>query len=297
MALLATNVIQEVLSELGKTVSFKATGGSNTTAANSLIGNLPEQPDDNYSTDYTVFVAHDAGDAGVAPEGEWGIVSAYNSTTFTHTFQTLTTAVASGDLILLANNDIPVWDAFKQLNNALVEIGDIDYPDTSLTSASSQTEYTFPVALKRSQIRSVEYQGKTGDSDDNQWIAISDYDVGPSAPGSTGLLYLPQLPSGRTIRVVYRRSHPELTAYNSPIAEVVTPRLVKAGMTAHCLQWLNGNSAGKNDYWLQRENKAWVEFQGYKAIDVPYSEQKHPKYFTTNKNRRRYPGDQSIYYR
>jgi len=257
-----SNLIRDVYGDIGKTETFLATGGSTTTVVNSIIGNRETQPDDNYSIDFTIIVSRDAGGAGAAPEGEYGRVNAYNSTNWTYTLDTaLTVAPASGDEIVLVDSEINLREMVRLANRALKEIGDIAAVDTSLTSAANKTEYALPVALKRADILDIEYQGSTNDADDNDWIKITDYDIKPAVPGSTGLLIIPQITSGRTIKITYMGEHPLLTAHNSPVSETIHPKMAIAALTKMCMRWYVASTEGDNTFWLQRYNEALQDYE------------------------------------
>lgn len=268
----AADIAYRVWGDMGKIDAleeFAATGGSTTTVINGNIANRQDRPDDNYSIDFTAIVVRDAGGANAAPEGEMQRINAYNSATYTHTVDTaFTAAPASGDIVAIANADIPLREMYRAINNALVKIGEIPLVNSSLTSASNQTEYTLPVAMKREDLVRVEYQGFTGDSDDNQWQPISNWDVIPAAPGSTGLLVIPQIISGRTIRIVYMGVHPTITTFSSTISEYIHPSILIAAVTKEALRWYNASTGGKSNYWLQKENEA--------AQDMEIALRKHP---------------------
>jgi len=268
----AADIAYRVWGDLGKIDSleeFAATGGSTTTVVNGNIANRQDRPDDNYSIDATAIIVRDAGGLSAAPEGQMQRINAYNSATYTHTVDTaFTAAPASGDVVAIANADIPLREMYREINNALVKIGEIPLVDSTLTSASNQTEYALPVALKREDLVRVEYQGYTGDANDNQWVPISNWDVIPAAPGSTGLLILPQIVSGRTIRIVYMGVHPTITTYSSVISEYIHPSVIIPAVTKECLRWYNATTGGKSNYWLQKENEA--------SQDLEIALRKHP---------------------
>src|SRR5512140_408947 len=128
MAFLFSNLAHAVWRELGKIAAldtFDATGGSTTTVVNNVWQYREEQPDDNYSIDFTAIVLRDAAGANAAPENELSRVSAYDSATWTHTVGTLTTAVGAGDRIALANSDITLPEMYEAANRALMDIGDL----------------------------------------------------------------------------------------------------------------------------------------------------------------------------
>lgn len=284
MATTAANIAYRVWQDLGKIEAFEefvATGGSTTTVVNGKIADRQDRPEDNYSIDFTAIVVRDAGGASAAPEGEMQRISAYVSGTYTHTVDTaFTVAPASGDYIAIANADIPLREMYRAINNALVKIGEIPQVDTSLTSAAQQTEYALPVALKRENLLFVEFQGITNDANDNRYIPIYDYRIIPGAPGSTGLLVLPQLISGRTIRLTYRAVHPVVSTFSSYISEYIHPAVLIPAVAKECLRWWNGVNGGGNQYWLQKENEAANELELMLRKYPIWKPETNPHYWT-----------------
>ncbi len=283
MATTAMNIAYRVWQDLGKIDAFEefvATGGSTTTVINGKIAERQDRPEDNYSIDFTAMIIRDAGGASAAPEGEMQRISSYVSSTYTHTVDTaFTVAPASGDYVAIANADIPLREMYRAINNALVKIGEIPLTDSSLTSADSQTEYALPVALKRENLLRVEYQTETNDANDNQWVHISDYDIIPAAPGSTGLLILPQLISGRTIRLTYKGVHPVISTYSSVISEYLHPAVLIPAVTKEVLRWWNAVNGGGNQYWLQKENEAAQELEMALRKFPIWTPKQTPKYW------------------
>ena len=259
----AFDVAYKVWGKLGKIEAFEefvATGGSTSTVVDGKIADRQDRPEDNYSIDYTALVVRDAGGVSAAPEGEMQRISSFS--THTHTVDTVFTAApAAGDYIAIANADIPLREMYRAINEALYEIGEIPLTNSSLTTVAAQTEYTLPVALKREDLLRVEYQGRTGDSDDNQWLMVRDFDVIPSTAGATSLLVLPQLVAGRTIRLTYVGVHPAITTYSSVISEYIHPALIIAAVTKRCLAWLNATTEGGSEYWVKHENEASADLE------------------------------------
>ena len=286
MANTAASVAHSVWADLGKIDAYEefvATGGSTTTLVNGKIADRQDRPEDNYSVDYTAIVVRDAGGANAAPEGEMRRISSFASSNYTHTVDTaFSSAIASGDLVAVANSDIPLYEMYRAINNALKKIGEIPLIDTSLTTAENQTEYTLPVALKREDLLRVEWQTETGDSDDNYWEHISNFDIIPSAPGSTGLLVIPQMTAGRTLRLTYMGVHPTITAATSVISEYIHPKVIISAVTKEALRWYNGNSEGGSNYWLQRENEAAQELEQNMRKYPVWTPTMTPKYSTFN---------------
>lgn len=280
----AANIAYRVWQDLGKIEAFEefvATGGSTTTVVNGKIADRQDRPEDNYSIDFTAIVVRDAGGASAAPEGEMQRISSYVSGNYTHTVDTaFSAAVASGDYLAIANADIPLREMYRAINNALVKIGEIPLTDSTLTSAADQTEYALPVALKRENLLRVEYQTKTNDSNDNDWVHVNDFDIIPAAPGSTGLLVLPQLISSRTIRLTYKGIHPTISTYSSTISEYIHPAVIIPAVVKECLRWWNAVNGGGNQYWLQKENEAANELEIALRKYPIWTPKTTPRYFS-----------------
>lgn len=277
----AMQIAYQVWGDLGKIEAFEefvATGGSTTTVVNGKIADRAERAEDNYSIDYTAIVVRDSGGSSAAPEGEMQRISSYVGSTYTHTVDTaFSAAVASGDFVAIANSDIPLREMYRGINNALIKIGDIALPDTSLTSAANQTEYTLPIELNTpDDLLGVEYQGTTSDANDNQWIPIYNYRVVP-ASSTTATLIIPQLPSGRTIRLFYMGVHPTVTAATTTIYGIHKSVLIPA-VTKAVLRWYNGTSEGGSNYWMQKENEAAQDLEEALRRNPIWMPNRTPKY-------------------
>jgi hypothetical protein len=193
----------------------------------------------------------------LTPQGKWGKVSAYAEATNTMTIPTVTDAVGAGDVILLAKQTIfPLQEVIFRVNRALTNLGDIAVSDTSLTTEADKTEYALPVAAKR-RLMQVLYQIETGDPDDNRWEAISSWTVQSGAPGATGLLIIPQMPTPRTIKLVYMGTHPTVSLYSDYISEYIHPKVATLATLLECLKWYNNRdeNQGANEYytWLMQD--------------------------------------------
>lgn len=278
MALTLSKVMQRGWRELGLMIDITATGGSTTTVVDS---------NSQYTTNDallrgTVIVVRDAGGASAAPEGEFGKITDYAAGTTTWTMSALTTAVASGDKIGLARPTISLEQMVQAVNDALMQLGTIQLVDTSLTSAANQTEYALPVGLKISRLIDVQYKTVTNDSDNNQYRSImGQVDYVPAAPGSTGLLILPQLAADRTIKIIYEGVHPTLTTYSSVISETIQEELIVAATIDKALTWLvskRGESA-LGTFLLQRWNDAKNYLQMQKVDKPVYKIKPKPKFF------------------
>ena len=292
-----STLVQDVYFELGQSEPiFTCTGGSATTAIDTSRQYLIDPPDaDRNKGDY---LAVKSTTDGAAPQGEWSQITAYTDTTYTYTFGTLTAALAAGDkVIILKQNLLKLYDVIKAINDGFETIGDIPYIDkTSLDTASDQTEYDYPVTLKRNPPVAVYVQTQTGDSNDNLPEQVS-FRYEPALGGSTGLLILPQLPSGRDLYIYANTVHPELTAYSSSLYEGLNRKLVVEAAIANLLMRINSGKRGKDDFWVARENDARKEVERLRGQLKPWRPKgrRYAAYGYDAYGNGRYPGDQSIY--
>ena len=265
-----THVLQQFYRRVGGKVTL-ATGGSASTAVDTkLAEELGDSNEDDLYNGGTLIVIEDAGGANAAPEGEFTRITDYVAFTQTLTLSPTITAIASGDRIVIAPSDFPLYDVIEQVNDALKMLGDIPIPNTSITTAANQTEYTLPVALNGQQLLNVEIQGTTTDADDNQWMPIANWRVVDAVPGTAGTLIIPQFTAGYTVRVWYLGKHPRVDAFDDNISEYLHPDLVHAAVMTQILQWKNdaerasGNAA--SDQLVALEQKAWSQLDRARAL-------------------------------
>ena len=211
--------------------------------------------------------------ANVAPEGEFSRITDYVGDTQTLTISpALTTAIASGDRILIVPSDFPLYDMIEVVNDALKDLVEVPKYDTSITTASAQTEYTLPVAVKGGKILNVEVQGITTDANDNRWLPVPNWKEYFAAAGSTGVFYFPQYASSYNVRITYNKWHPRVSAYSDPIDEFYHPKLVEKAVFAHALAWRNSTDAlseGRQEELVKLEQQAWSEYQNAKLQFMP----------------------------
>jgi len=257
MAYTLSDLIQRLMGDLGQSVAFKATGGSQSTAVNGALAALPlaKRPKENYATDYTLLVARDAGGANAAPEGEFQRVSLYGSANYTYTVDTnFSAAVAAGDRLLLITSEFPLQDMIQRISDALQELT-IALVDTSLTTVQDQQDYALPVAAKREKPLRVEVQTVAGDSE--SYKVRDDWEYVPSAAGSTGILHFltNNLTAGMTIRIMYKAWHPAVSVYNSVIHETMPKSLAVNACKVALLEWYVTANEDK-EFWAQKYNIA-----------------------------------------
>lgn len=256
-----TDVLQQVYIALGQTDSFVATGGSTTTTVNTSFANEAEPPDEDRFVRNYVLVQTDAGGANAAPEGEWGLVSAYSTSTYTITHGTLSSAVGSGDtILLLKQSNFPLLEVIDAINRGLRKCGLLYYVDETLTSADSQTEYSLPAGVM--ELLDVKIQ-VNDDSNDNDWTSIPGcYIIGQtSAMSSEPLIYIPQQPSGYTIQLHYKRYHPIVSAYDSVINKFIPLELAVAASKVSLLEgYISSKGGNSKDFWGTAYSEALRQF-------------------------------------
>lgn len=256
-----TQVLQQLYRRLGGKVTLATNGSTTTVVDTKLADELADSNEDDIFNGGTVIVLEDT--AGAAPEGEFSRVTDYVASTTTLTFSpALTAAPGSGDRVIIAPPDFPLYDMIEVTNDSLKYLTRVPRYDTSITTAANQTEYTLPVALKGRQLLGIEIQGILTDANDNRWQPLprARWRIGYAAAGSTGTLILPQLASGYTVRVAYMAEHARVDAYDDPIDEHLDRNLVHACIFAHALQWKNDRDAlsgGADQSTLALEQKAW----------------------------------------
>jgi hypothetical protein len=263
--MLLTNLLQNVLSDLGQTDpdfgNFVATGGGATTIINTDWGNLESPPETDALKNRIAFIISTTD--GLTPQGKWSKVSAYADATYTCTIATVTDVVQAGDVVMLAKQTLfPLQESIFRVNRALTNLGQIPLVDTSLTTAADQTEYVLPVAVKNKLLK-VYMQTETGDADDNKWAEIFGWRLDPTAAGSTGILVLPQLIASRTLKLVYMGIHPTVSVYSDTISEYVHPKVATLAAMIELLAWYNNRdeNQGANEYfvWLIGQKQQELE--------------------------------------
>jgi len=255
-----THLLQKAYRRLKVARTSTATGGSTTTIVDTK---LPDYLGDSHENDIlnggSVIIVKDAGGAGASPEGKFSRISDYaaTSTDGTITIDNMTDAPASGDTYMYISPDFPLLDMIEVVNDALEYLGRIPKVYSSITTAANQTEYTLPVYLKGIDLTDIEVQGILTDADDNRYTPITGWKITPALPGTAGLLTLPQFAAGYILRIGYPGRHPRVSAFSDYISEYIHPELATACVTAHALQWYNSQRSGADDYWKQREDRAW----------------------------------------
>ena len=253
-----TDLLQDVYESLGELKVSLATGGTTSTVVDSTRAN--EDGDDDWKNG-VLFITRDAGGADAAPQGEFQRISGSTGSSGTLTVDTVFSgAPAAGDTYSWALNFYPIRNMIELANAGLRKLGDIARVDTTtLDSASNKTEYAYAVTWKRNPPLYVDWQGLTGDANNNRWQRIYNPDVIPADPGTAGLLVIPQIVNARDIRVTYMDSHPRLSVFDDIVSEYIHPDLAFAAVLERALDWQNKRLRGTDRFLLLAFNDAKIE--------------------------------------
>lgn len=276
MAYTVGDALRDVLTELGQLNEGIATGGTTATVVDSLLGGS----DDDWNGG-TVIITRDAAGAGDLPQGQFGVVTDYTATggTIAVAAGTFTTAPTTADIYGVSTSYYPARQVLRSLNRALSALGDIPLTDiATLTTAATQTEYTYSVAWKSQRPFRVDIQGKLSDTNDYQWREMSNWEYVPATAGATGLLIFEgQPPIGYLLRIWYRGPHPAVNDYSDVIYEGFHPDLVVWKTVYEVLIWQRGRSGGTDPSVSEMLNKSEQMLVQLEAIHKPWSPKKKPK--------------------
>ena len=268
MTLTLHDLTYQVAREVTTVREGTATGGSTTTIVDTARG----EPNDFWNGG-TAWILYDGGGLGVAPEGEFSIISDFaQSAGGTVTTSTLTAAVASGDRYALTSKRFPLDVLTQCVNRALYDMGKVPTTDiTTIDSATNQTEYDLPIAANL-DLRQVFIEAVTDDDDDHRWQKQYNWYVQRTAIGTADLLVLPyQWPSSRDIKIVYVAPHAELYAYSDKLSESIPPERVVYKAAFHALKWYStrnpNNKAAMDD--MDRYEKIAIKYEMEKPIALP----------------------------
>lgn len=247
-----TDLLTDVLRDLGSLQYFTATGGTTTTAVNTST-NLTDT-----SLSGTIFIK-DTTDGG-APIGEYQEITSFVPSTGTFTFSAMTVTVEAGDVFGYANPRYPVAQVIEHCNRGLSKLGMLPVTDTTtLTTATDQTEYAASIEWKYHVFR-IDLQTDDDDANDNRWVRLHNWEFIPASAGSTGLIVFHQNPpSDYALRVWSWQRHPRVDAYDDPINEAVHPDLAIAACVEETLRYQNSLTNGEDDFLLQLWNSSREE--------------------------------------
>lgn len=230
------DLVYRTARELGILHEAQATGGSTTTIVDT--SNRTEASD--YWNGGTAFITKDAGGAGAAPEEQYNRISDFDNGTATITVSPgFTVAVDAGDYYAVADKRFPMNILIQMVNGALDDLGRIPVTDTSsITIASSQTEYSLPAACPADGLRKVYIQNRTDDANDNQWTEVFNWMIEVEATGTAPTLILPyQYATGYDLKLVYISRHPQLFGYSDKLSEAIPIERVVYQAAYLALNW------------------------------------------------------------
>lgn len=281
MAYLLTNLLQDMYIEFGMSITALATGGSATTAIDSVQAG--QHGEDTWITG-GLFIIKTTD--GLSPQGRFEPITDYADASGTFTFATMTDAVGAGDKFAFANKLFPLLNTIEIVNLALRALGEIALVDTTtLDSANNKTEYAMSVEWKRRPPLMIEIQTRTNDANDNQWRLIHGWKYSPAVGGTAGLIiFKDQLPPSRDLKIWYEDTHARVDAYNDVISETIPPALMLAYAVERAYRWQSSRSQGSNKFMLQRWNKASDELDDAKRMLKIWKPKRVGQVFTPNAN-------------
>lgn len=179
-------------------------------------------------------------------------ITAFAPSTGTLDFAALTARSEIGDEFALAPRHYGQADMTRIINRALKGLGMVPLVDTSITTASSTTEYTLPSGVAPQHLQRVYVQTMTGDDDDNEWLEITDWYV---APGATyELMFRSQPYETRTLMLEYEGIHPVLAADSTAIKTTVDLNLIVSEVVYRAFLWKKRNGEKITDQLIDDLN-------------------------------------------
>lgn len=232
MTVTLADLAYEVANALNALRSGTATGGSVST----IVDAVYRDEDDDYFNQGTAWILQSTD--GLAPQGEMRAVSDFDGGTNTVTVaDDFSAAVEDGDVYALEKGRYELPLILDKINAALRRLGSIPQVDTSITTASDQSEYTLPTAANF-DLRGVYIQRNNDDADDNRWVAMPNVDVEWSnAAGGSWTIRLPFQPAtGYKLLLEYTALHPRMYDEGDELYDSVHPDRVVYEAALHALQ-------------------------------------------------------------
>lgn len=198
--------------------------------------NRPEP--DEYFTAYESLVIVAKTTDGLAPQGEYQRLSAYDQDAADQITlaSNVSAAFTVGDIYYITLPKYPVDMIVNAIN---IILGTLDFPheNTSLTTVAGQTEYTIPATIPKWGLRRVEIETDKTDTDAQGYEEIHNCKVFYGETGSTNTLVLPRMyAAGYTIKLIYVDSHPHVSAATDTISEFVPVRKLAAVVAPEVLR-------------------------------------------------------------
>ena len=260
----------KVARELGVVYAGTCTAGSATTIADTTLSRF----DNDYFNKVdkgTAWILHDAAGAGGAPEGEYGRITDFVSTTGVVTIETLSTAVASGDRYALVTDQVPLNQIISSINATIEEYTVPVVNSTAIVIADNQTEYTLP--FTHGKLLKCWYQGDTSDDDDNRWMPMPRgwWEIQTAAAGTADTIrFRHQFSSTHAIMLEYETNHAPLYNSTHMLHEHVPMPLVVYPAALDLAWWMKDdtNTDEKDSRIMKLEQKA-ARAQAQYKIEKP----------------------------
>lgn len=226
---------------LGVLTEGVATGGSTTSIADTVERT---EADDLWNLG-TAWITYDAAGTGVAPQGEYSVITDFANTGGVITLRsTLTAAVASGDRYAVASARYPLQLLIQKINETFGVIEKTDI--TTITTAASQTEYSLPSDVL--DLKQVWVQTNSDDSDDNGWEKLYDWDVQKSDTGTANkLILMRQFDAGYKAKLVYLTYPNTLRGPTDKLDDSIHINKVVWNAAVGCLLWRKAKVGESDD--------------------------------------------------
>jgi hypothetical protein len=226
-------LLEEIYVALGLQVLRRvATGGSTTTVIDAGIAN--RKGDGYYAQGsnggHILFISQSTD--RLAPEGQFGEISAFATSTTTPTFTvpTMTAAAAAGDIYAVMKPSIQLYEMIGRVNAGLRRLPDLELTDVSLTTAANTLAYSLPLPIRFSKILDIQIGNDT-----DGWEDAPGYDVTPSSGSTVDKLIFTSQPgydsttaANKTIKIRYMGKHPTLSVYSDYVEKSVVDELALA---------------------------------------------------------------------
>lgn len=208
----------------------KATGGTTTTVVDSAYTN---KRGDNYYAQganggHILFLSETTD--GLAPQGQFGEISAFvNSGGPTFTVPTMTAVAGSGDIYAVMKPVIQLYEMIARINEGLRRLGEQDRSNTTLTGLADTLAYTLPAGINATNIKKIEIGS---DDPDYPWRDAPGFSIQPIAAGTGDQLiftkqppYDSTTPANCTIKITYHGPHPALSIYSDYVEKSIADEL------------------------------------------------------------------------
>lgn len=274
-----SKLLIDIYTELGQQRIGRASGG---TASNLADETLAGQHSDDDWKGGAVFVI-DAN--GVAPEGEFAAVSAFDAGAGVFTLAVaLSAAIEDGDRYGLASANFPLETMIELANAGLRALGDIPLVDEqTLVTSASQSSYVATLEWTRRRPLRIDYLAIPGASAMDPWRTVHDWDFVPAAPGGNALiLFADALPAGRRMRVWYQAAHPAMRNFDDPVASAIAPELAVAAGVERALRWQTAR-LGSDAALLTRRERAQADLESARRAFPIWKPQRAAKLLSTQR--------------